>query len=92
MELILATRNPRHADLINEAFTTVFTSEDTPTMPVLDGTPYPEMPPIDTILSVIFKTSLEQGQLPHEWKNANVVPIYKKGGRSFPLNYWPVSL
>ena len=36
-----------NANLINKAFTTVFTSEDTSTMPVLDGTPYPEMPPID---------------------------------------------
>jgi len=35
------------ADLINKAFTTVFTSEDTSTMSVLDGTPYPEMSSID---------------------------------------------
>jgi len=30
-------------------------------------------------LAVIYKASLGQGQLPQEWKNANIVPIYKKG-------------
>ena len=34
------------AELINRAFSTVFTNEDTSTMPALSDTPHPEMPPI----------------------------------------------
>ena len=33
-----------------------------------------------------------QGCLSAEWKNANLVPIFKKKDRSCPLNYRPVSL
>ena len=43
-------------------------------------------------LVVIYKASLSQDQLLQEWKHANVVPIYKKGDRSSPLNYCPISL
>ena len=35
---------------------------------------------------------LEEGELPWEWKSANVVPIYKKGSKHLPINYRPVSL
>ena len=35
---------------------------------------------------------MEQSCLPTEWKNANVVPIFKKNDRSCLLNYHPVSL
>ena len=30
------------------------------------------------VLAIIFETTLVQGCLPAEWKNANVVPIFKK--------------
>ena len=47
---------------------------------------------ISPALTVIFQASLEQGALPNIWKSAAVVPIYKKGSRSDPGNYRPVSL
>ena len=43
-------------------------------------------------LSHIFQASLQQGCIPTEWKKANIVPIFKKGNRSLPSNYRPVSL
>jgi hypothetical protein len=39
-----------------------------------------------------FKRSLEKNQIPMDWKSAIVTPIYKKGPRSDPSNYRPVSL
>ena len=41
---------------------------------------------------MIFANSLQQGKLPKIWKIANVTPLFKKGIRSNPLNYRPVSL
>jgi len=41
---------------------------------------------------MIFQASLDQGILPDVWKLASVVPVYKKGSRHDPSNYWPVSL
>ena len=44
-------------------------------------------------ISVLFNTSLETGELPDDWKSAEVIAIYKKKGkRSDPANYRPVSL
>ena len=43
-------------------------------------------------LSLIFQASIDQGILPSDWKEANVVPIHKKGNRSTAANYRPVSL
>ena len=48
--------------------------------------------PITPALTLIFQASLEQGQIPDEWKTANVAPIFKKGDKSKPSNYRPVSL
>ena len=47
---------------------------------------------ISPILSFIFQTSLDAGQMPDEWRQANVVPIYKKGPKYLASNYRPVSL
>ena len=47
---------------------------------------------IAPLLSSIFRKSLDTGCLPHDWKLADVVPIYKNGGRDDPGNYRPVSL
>ena len=44
------------------------------------------------ILQVIFQKSLDSGKLPHIWKEANVSPIFKKGDKSYPANYRPISL
>ena len=43
-------------------------------------------------LFIIFRKSLDEGSLPEDWKIANVTPIFKKGPRSEPGNYRPVSL
>ena len=43
-------------------------------------------------LTFIFQMSLDTGILPLDWKQANVVPIFKKGDRSKASNYRPVSL
>ena len=34
---------------------------------------------ISLVLALIFNASLHQGKLPIDWKNAFVVPIFKKG-------------
>ena len=43
-------------------------------------------------LSLIFKTSYNTGQIPKEWKLANVVPVHKKGSKGSVENYRPISL
>ena len=43
-------------------------------------------------LYLIFKKSIESGTVPHDFKNANVTPIFKKGNRSSPENFRPVSI
>ena len=40
----------------------------------------------------LFKASLDQRTVPSGWKQANVIPIHKKGDMSDPNNYRPVSL
>ena len=43
-------------------------------------------------LSRIFRMSYNIGQIPAEWKLANVVPVHKKGSKSSVENYRPISL
>ena len=47
---------------------------------------------VSTPLVIIFNTSLRQKEVPLEWKQANVSAIYKKGNKTLPQNYRPVSL
>ena len=41
---------------------------------------------------LLFSKSLHIGKLPHTWKTSLVTPIFKKGKRTDPLNYRPISL
>ena len=44
------------------------------------------------LLTNIFQLSLDTGELPEDWKTANVIPLFKKGDKCLPQNYRPVSL
>uniref|UniRef100_K7EWB4 Reverse transcriptase domain-containing protein n=1 Tax=Pelodiscus sinensis TaxID=13735 RepID=K7EWB4_PELSI len=43
-------------------------------------------------LAIIFEKSWRSGEIPDDWKKANVVPIFKKGKKDDPGNYRSVSL
>ncbi|GAB0182821.1 mitochondrial enolase superfamily member 1 [Grus japonensis] len=43
-------------------------------------------------LSIIFKRSWRTGEVPEDWRKANVTPVFKKGKKEDPGNYRPVSL
>ena len=43
-------------------------------------------------LAVLFQLSLDQGEIPADWREALVVPIFKKGDKHQASNYRPVSL
>lgn len=43
-------------------------------------------------LYLIIKKSYETGEVPQQWKQAHVTPIYKKGVKNDVSNYRPVSL
>ena len=47
---------------------------------------------IAPMLTFIMQQSYDTGTLPDDWKNANVVALFKKGDRSKAENYRPVSL
>ena len=47
---------------------------------------------IAPVLTRIFQKSLDTGEIPSCWLRANVTPLFKKGERTNPANYRPVSL
>ena len=48
-----------------------------------------ELTPVFTLL---YQTSLDQGEVPDDWRTADVTPIFKKGEKCKPENYRPISL
>jgi hypothetical protein len=44
------------------------------------------------ILKIILQYSLDTGELPKDWRDANISSIFKKGDKHLPENYRPVSL
>ncbi|GAB0189207.1 mitochondrial enolase superfamily member 1 [Grus japonensis] len=47
---------------------------------------------IARLLSIIFERSWRTGEVPEDWRKANVTPVFKKGKKEDPGNYRPVSL
>ena len=47
---------------------------------------------IAPILTCIFKSSIETGIVPQDWRSATVAIFYKKGPKCKPSNYRPISL
>ena len=43
-------------------------------------------------LARVFNLLLKEGVVPFEWKEANIIPLFKKGSRNKSENYKPVSL
>ncbi|GAB0209695.1 mitochondrial enolase superfamily member 1 [Grus japonensis] len=43
-------------------------------------------------LSIIFERSWRTGEVPEDWRKANVTPVFKKGKKEDLGNYGPVSL
>ena len=43
-------------------------------------------------LAHVFNMSLQEGTVPSEWKDANIIPLFKKGSRNKSVNYRPASL
>ena len=43
-------------------------------------------------VTMLFQASLDQGQVPTQWKKKHIVPLFKKGSRHDVANYRPISL
>ena len=43
-------------------------------------------------LKILYEKSMKEGEVPEEWKEANITAIFKKGSKKEPANYRPVSL
>ena len=44
------------------------------------------------LITILFQRSLETGKVPEVWNRAFVTPLFKKGDKSLPSNYRPISL
>jgi hypothetical protein len=44
------------------------------------------------ILTQLYQYSLAEGEIPSDWRDARIVPVFKKGEKHLPSNYRPISL
>ena len=128
---VFTSDDDKMAGLLNEFFSSIFTTEDVTHLPVPKLT-YTGSFPLHTVdfrqdtiehklaklrtssapgpdkicprllqsisdvvsypLAIIFTRSLEEGEVPADWKRAHVAPIFKKGNKSDVGNYRPISL
>ena len=77
VEKLFASLNPRKAAGANQVPTRILKEHAATIAPVLQ---------------IIFQQSLDTGDVPEDWRQANVTVVFKKGERSQPSNYRPVSL
>ena len=49
-------------------------------------------PELSPLLTNIFNKSIQEGEVPKDWRQANVIPVFKKGEKYIASNYRPVSL
>ena len=47
---------------------------------------------IGEVMAELMNKSMQTGEIPQDWRDAIVVPLFKKGNRSEASNYRPVSL
>ena len=45
---------------------------------------------IAPVICLLFEKTLQTGQLPSEWKKAQVCPLFKNGDKTEPSNYRPI--
>ena len=43
-------------------------------------------------LSILYERSMDEGEIPQEWRESEVVPLHKGGSKFGPANYRPVNL
>lgn len=41
--------------------------------------------------SMIYKEPLALGEVLEDWRMLNAMPLFKKGWKDKPRNYWPIS-
>ena len=61
-------------------------------MQELDASKAPGPDKIPAHFLKLFQSLINQAIVPQDWKQANIVPIFKKGDRSLCTNYRPFSL
>ena len=49
-------------------------------------------PSVARSLTQLFNYSLQTGEIPSEWKSANITPVLKKGRKEDVNNYRPISV
>lgn len=49
-------------------------------------------PAISASLTKLFNLSVQNGQLPDDWKIGNITPVHKKGKKELVENYRPIFL